>query len=292
MKTSGTFTLHRFTIPLRKIGSPVKLIFFGDVHRDSPTHALSHWKEFLRYAKQNVANSYFIGMGDYLDATSTSERIGLRSIKHLLHDTERVAREERSRKCVEDFANEIGFMKGRLVGLLNGNHYHEFEDGTNSDQYLCRLLGCKYLGVSSFVRLSFDNHGSSLTLDGWLHHGAGGARLPGGSVNRVAQMSEIAEADFFASGHDHRRGVWPCNPRLSLEADHRTPSGLRLRERQGWLIKSGSFLAAYEDNVASYNVDAGRGPCSLGHAELEVRMTRHRAKPDVDVRTLEVRGIA
>jgi hypothetical protein len=171
---------------------------------------------------------------------------------------------------------------------VNGNHYFTFPSGINSDQKLCEKLGCKYLGVSTFTRLTLDNHGCRLTFDIWAHHGAGGSRLPGGSINRVDQMREHAEADCYVMGHDHKRGVFPANPRMTLE---NSSGGLRLRERQSWLVRSGSFLKAYEDGGVSYNVDSARGPCSLGHVELELTYRVVKRDEGRDWK-LDVRGIS
>lgn len=45
MKTDGLFTVHNFRIPVRTINEPIRLVFFGDVHRDSPNHAKAAWRE-------------------------------------------------------------------------------------------------------------------------------------------------------------------------------------------------------------------------------------------------------
>ncbi len=124
------------------------------------------------------------------------------------------------------------------------------------------------------------------TLDIWAHHGAGGSRLPGGSINRVEQMREISEADVYVMGHDHKRGGWPASPRLHL--GNSSKSGLQLKSRQQWLIRSGSFLRSYEDGKRNYNVDSARGPCSIGHVELIVNVDEgDRAEPsEVTIRCL------
>jgi hypothetical protein len=79
------------------------------------------------------------------------------------------------------------------------------------------------------------------------------------------------------------------NPRLTLEQGH--GKTLRLRHRDGWLVKSGSFLASYADGVANYNVDSGRGPCSLGHVELECTPVNSHVD-GVLIRDVEIRGIS
>ena len=289
MKTSGVFTLHRYVINVRSITEPIRLIFWGDVHRDSPLHAHDKWKEFREYGRK-LKNAYYLGMGDYCDGMSTGERDAI--LRANLHESTLENMEGTANGTVGLIAKEIEFMRGRLIGLINGNHFYLYPSGINSDQKLCEKLGCKYLGVSSFVRLEFKCNGAKQVLDVWAHHGGGGARLPGGSVNRVDQMREHAEADIYVSGHDHRRGAWPANPRLHLSQNAKDPeSGLRLKSRQQWLVKSGSFLMAYEDGRASYNVDVGRGPCSLGHAEIEVTLRRNEREGENE-RSLELRGIA
>ena len=86
MKTTGIFTIHEYGIPIRSQSQPVYLHFFGDVHRDSPLHAADAWKKYLAYAKQGAHDNWFLGMGDYVDCCSTSERIAITSIRHALHE--------------------------------------------------------------------------------------------------------------------------------------------------------------------------------------------------------------
>lgn len=288
MKTSGLFTLHQYRIERKQAGRPFRIVFFGDVHRDSPGHAKERWQGFLEYARE-LKDAYFFGMGDYIDSMSTSERDAM--IRAAMHESTSSDLENMALGKVALLAKELSFMRGRLIGMINGNHFFSFPSGINSDQKLCERLSCKYLGVSAFVRLQIVTHSCSQSFDIWAHHGAGGARLPGGSINRVDQMREHAEADCYVMGHDHKRGVFPANPRLSLEHDSRSSQGVRLRERQSWLIRSGSFLKAYEDGMVSYNADAARGPCSLGHVELELTPTFTREDGKL-IRRLDVRGIS
>ena len=292
MKTTGLFVVHNYTIPIG-YGKPIRLVFFGDVHRDSPHNADGKWKEFLAYAK-GLKNAWFVGMGDYLDSTSSSERSAWALACMQLHETKKEDVEKHEVAKCGLFAKEIAFMKGRLVGLIGGNHYFNFQNGTNSDQKICEKLECKFLGVSSFVRLTLESCGRHHTLDLWLHHGAGGARLVGGSINKVDQMREHAEADIYAMGHDHGRMVVPAKPRMRLShSSGGNGSCLKVKERQQWLLRTGSFLSSYVDGTASYNVDAARGPSSLGHVELEITVSKNDRSEDVEDRgAITIRGIA
>jgi len=102
-------------------------------------------------------------------------------------------------------------------------------------------------------------------------------------------MREAAEADAYAMGHDHKRSAIPANPKLHLMGHGK--DGLRVKEKQQWLLRTGSFLKAYENGHSSYNVDAARGPCSLGHVELEFTY-RIATKDGERQSTLDVRGIS
>jgi predicted phosphodiesterase len=271
VKTSGIFRLHQYAVECQ-YGKPIHLVIFGDVHRDSPNHAESKWQEFLAYSRK-LKSALFLGMGDYVDSASSSERACFERCGDDLHESTKKDLQMLAAEKVRLIARELAFARGKIIGMLNGNHYFSFTDGTNTDQKICGELGCFYLGVSCFVRLLFNdgnNHGTSLDL--WAHHGTGAGRLLGGSINRVDQMREHAEADVYIMGHDHKRAAVPATPRLSLTSDRR--DGLSLKTRQQWLVRSGSFLASYRDGESNYNVDAGRGPCSLGHVELIITPRR------------------
>lgn len=286
MKTSGLFTTHGYTIPI-KYNQPFRLVFFGDVHRDSPNHANGKWQSFLDDARK-MKDAWFFGMGDYLDSTSTTERECLGNISPKMHETFRNDIQALQLEKCELIAKELAFMKNRIVGMLNGNHYFQFQSGINSDQKICELLNAKYLGVCSFVRLSFDACGARYTRDIFAHHGMGASRLIGGSLNRVAQMAEGCEADIYAMGHDHKRGAVPAQPRLFLRHDPKR--GLTVEQREPVIIRSGSYLASYENNVVNYNVDGCRPPSSLGHVEVLINVKRSGVRDardvEIEMRTL------
>ena len=274
MKTSGLFTTHQFTIP-SKFSKEVQIICFGDVHRDSPNHADTKWQEDLAYFRSQK-DAYFLGMGDYLDSTSTTERECLGHISKQMHDTFRKDIQALQLAKIEMIAGELSFMKGRLIGLLNGNHYFEFQSGINGDQKLAELLETKYLGVCSLMRFffKFSQSGQTQAIDIFAHHGMGAARLIGGSLNRVAQMFEGVEADITIMGHDHKRGAVPSTPRLFLQ--NTSNGGLKVRQRETWAVRSGSYLTSFRDGESNYNVDSCRMPSSLGHVEMRVKFTNGR----------------
>jgi hypothetical protein len=219
--------------------------------------------EFLDWANRKE-NIYFIGLGDYDDLASASERIVLTDRK--LHESSIKTLEGLYKYHTDRLFEEIKFMKGKCLGLIEGNHYAEFQNGTTSTQYLCDKLECKYLGVSSFIRLSYPYGKQSRSLDIFAYHGKGAGRLVGSCLNTVQQMAERAEADIYLMGHCHRKSIG-LGEKLVLSGANGT---LKLNYRKQLFINTGSFLMGYEPNVKSYVVDAGLNPTSLGVAKIEI----------------------
>lgn len=275
MNTTGIFTTHTFNIPAKKFNEPIYLIPFGDVHRSSPMCDQERWGEFLDWAKTKP-RCYFLGMGDYDDLGSSSERLLLGH--KALHDSTVQTLESLYLKHTMRLAKEIEFMRGRLIGLMEGNHYGEFQNGTTTTQKLSEILGCKYLGVSTFIRLSLAMGGrtTSSSVDVWAHHGKGAARLVGGSLNRVEQMLEAAEADICLMGHDHKKSI---GTKTRFRLVHGNGS-VRLSHRKVLIGRTGSFLKGYEEGQPSYIADAAMNPTDLGVIKLELTPRRDRTNGD------------
>jgi len=224
-------------------------------------------------------------MGDYTDGVSTSERIVLSDVN--LHDTTKNTLKDVYKGVTKTLVNELGFMRGRTIGLLGGNHFFDFGDQT-TDHLIASALGGKYLGVCGFIRLSIGlkGTGKKVALDIFAHHGKGGGGSPGGQFNTIEKMAGTADADIYLMGHTHGKGCLPSSPRIKLVS---TKNGVEVRERTPWLGRTGSYLKAYESGRASYNVDAGRSACALGWIEFEITPVRVR-KDNQDLIELRIRG--
>ena len=215
MQTTGDFHVLQVDVPMKKAGQKFTLIPFGDVHRDAPGFADDVWQEFLARAK-SAENPLFLGMGDYTDSVSTSERIILGDAG--LHESTKATLAKHCDGTIALLSRELSFMRGKMIGILGGNHYYGFEDGTTGDQRLASKLGCPYLGVCAAIRVSFSwpHSNKKVAVDIWAHHGQGAGTTVGGSLNRVAKMAEYAYCNIFLMGHDHGRGVVPLRPMLTM----------------------------------------------------------------------------
>jgi hypothetical protein len=248
------------------------LIPFGDVHKSSSLHDKERWQSFLDWAKTKP-RAYFLGMGDYNDLASTSERLILGS--SVLHESTKKTMDELYMTQTMLFVKDIKFMEGRLIGILNGNHYGVFPSGITTDQKLAELMKTKFLGVSSLVRLQFNQttkHHSRMSIDLFLHHGRGGGRTVGGSMNPVQAMAQSAEADIYLMGDNHQKGI-DFLSRLRLQHGS---GNVRLSHRKILLARTGSFLKGYEAGHESYIVDAQMSPSDLGVVKIELTPRREK----------------
>lgn len=285
MKTTGEFVIHSFRVKF-KTNKPIIIVPVGDVHRFAPLHAEDKWHEFIDEWKDKD-NVYFLGMGDYLDVISTSERMALSHSN--LHDSTTQTFDNFIKDKCDQFVEEIGFMKDRLIGMLGGNHYYEFASGVTSDQYLCERMGCKYLGVKTLIDFRFiddcGHHGHRIIIN--AHHGEGGGRTSGASINKLQRMAEGVEADIILQGHDHNK-MADYITRLRLTNSQSNP---KLDKRKILLARTGGFLKGYVDGEKSYIVDANLNPTDLGTIAIQIVPVNRRVDSNRTERKLEMKVI-
>ncbi|MEN6414413.1 MAG: hypothetical protein ABFC84_16875 [Veillonellales bacterium] len=276
MLNDSIFTIHRYKINVAHLNEPIYLIPFGDVHRFSRLCHKEKWYEFLNWAKRKK-NCYFLGMGDYDDLMSYSERKALNQA--CFHDSTCQTIDEIFLERCKKLAKELSFMNGRLIGLIEGNHFGVLENGITTTQKLCELLKTKYLGVSSFIRLTIMRGYKNYSIDIWAHHGRGASRLVGGSLNTLQQMENIADADIYLMGHDHKKSA-AVKSRLVL-----SPNGDRigLSHKKILFARTGSFLKGYEPEEPSYVAKGAMTPTDLGVVKIELTPKRE-TKKDTDCR--------
>jgi hypothetical protein len=269
MISDSIFTIHKFQINVDKLNEPIYLIPFGDMHRFAPLCDTEKWLDFLNWAKKKP-NTFYLGMGDFCDFLSFNERKAL--IQAALHESSYQTIEDLMVEQTNDLVEEITFMKDRIIGLIEGNHYGILQSGITTTQMMCEKLNTKYLGVSSFIRLSFIYGHKSTSIDIWAHHGKGASRLLGGSLNTVEQMSAISDAQINLMGHDHKKSVaFKTNLYLSSGKN-----GLKLNQRKILIARTGSFLKGYVDNAPSYIARGAMNPTDLGVLKIELTPKRNR----------------
>ena len=220
----------------------VQVMPIGDVQLGARGTDIDRLKKQIAWANEQTANGgppvYFVGMGDYVDVMSPSNREAWRSAR--LYDSVRTAMEEKATELEEEFLKLVAGTEGRWLGLLHGHHYFEHDDGTTSDTRIAQRLKAPYLGSCAFVSLSFKSEpplARTLRCVLWVHHGAGSGLTPQAPLNRLVTVMQYFEADVYLIGHQ-------CVPLTT-----------RILTRNGF--KSYNQLVLGED-VLAFNTESGR----------------------------------
>src|SRR5574343_189073 len=248
MTTTGEFHIHKYVIEFEKYNEPIYLFPFGDVHRSAPNCDVERWLEFLDWAKHKK-RAYFLGMGDLDDFASGSERLILGDKR--LHDSTLTTLDGLYETHTIRFYNEIKFMGDKLIGLIEGNHYGEFQSGITTTQYLAQKMKAKYLGVSAFIRLIFKckSRSSSSAIDIWAHHSKSCSYVP---KMELKQSGKI----------------------------------VRLHQKKKLIGRTGSFLKGYIPGKKSYVADMALNPTDLGVLKIELTpRSVHTGEQYIDIHT-------
>lgn len=272
-----TFNIHDVTWDIA--GSGVLYICpFGDTHDEVGASLDDHLDDLKRRtAKLPPKSVLFIGMGDYGDFMSTSERKAIKNSN--LHETtiesfDRIAETDLKRRI-----KRIEFMRGRLIGLHNGNHDFMFRDSTYASERMAAALGCKHLGLLAATHIIVKhviggaNGSTSSYVDIFSHHGKGGGKLIGTSINQIEDMNKIIPlADAYIMGHNHKKGGLPDSA-LEMVYNNKTKRS-ELREKTRYYVRSGSSMRGYVDGKAGYVSSNLMRPCSLGFPIISVEWKR------------------
>ena len=243
------------------------LMPIGDVHAFSDDWPAQRFEDHIKWGVDRGA--WFLGMGEYLDFTSASQRLILEDLR----DTQHAHLDRLIKGEVERLYTLMAASKGRWLGMLEGHHYHQYLDGTTSDQHLCRLLDAPFLGTSTLlsVRLDMPEENKGCDVLVFAHHGAarGGARKQGGKLHRLEDLLSWIEADIYLMGHDHSKVNAP------MDRLYRTQGG-HLYHRTKIMARTGGWLRGYAGKRAvdlgipaaksrgSYVEQGAMGPSSLG----------------------------
>jgi hypothetical protein len=264
------------TIELHSIKDKIKLWFFGDIHRFTRSCDEERWKWFLKKAKETQdANTYFCGMGDYLNFASSKEQQIIHSGG--LHGDTIEDFDDLVQKRNRVLAAEMAFMKPNVLGLVEGNHSWTFKDGkTSTDDLAERLLTdslgwlCHYtLKVNFKYTKESEKHLNIYIL---ACHGKAGGKTAGASVNQLDDVARIFPlSDIIVQGHDHQRFARP----VSILIPVFDKSGeVRLKQKRQFLCRAGSFKKAYNPDSSGYEVGRLLRPADLGALLLTVGFHR------------------
>lgn len=269
---------------------PLKIMPIGDIQYAGPGGSCDLDK-LARHIQWGVEQGcYFIGMGDYVDFPSPSNRRKL--LEAGLYDTaEDVI--DRAATMLEDelFDYALKPSVGRWIGMLEGHHWYPHLDGTTSDTRLARKLGATFLGNSAMIRLTFrkDHEGMNCVI--WCHHGHGSGMTVGAGLNKLEKLSSYFGADIMLMGHYHRLSAAPID---RIEVTSRgTP---HLYHKTRLLVQTGSWMKGWLEGgerggraQGGYPEKGMMAPLALGGALITVEPKTIRRGRDTKVNIPDLR---
>jgi hypothetical protein len=263
-------------IPAR-VGREILIMPISDIQwsgRDNEV-AMGMLKRHIAWGVERGA--WFLGLGDYIDFMSPSNR--QRFISSALYDTAVKSIDDKARSLVEDlYMQALKPSRGRWLGLLEGHHFHQYREGTTTDQDLAKRLDAPFLGSSAFVRLVLQmtkTRRGSVTI--WCHHGVGGGATAAAPLNKLERLLASWEADIYLMAHHHKKVAGPID---RIEALWGEGNGAKagLVHRTKIIACTGGFLKGYAQGDMDGKVPRGGyveqkmlNPVALGGVLVKIR---------------------
>lgn len=252
---------------------PIVICPLGDMQwagKRGPT-ALDMLKR--RIDKGLELGAWFLGMGDYIDFLSPSNRARLRAAD--LYDTAEDVIDEKALDLVyEIYDLALKPTKGRWLGMLEGHHFAQLKHGDTTDQRLCQMLDARFLGTTAFIRLNIAfgkvSQGSITIL---ATHGAGSGQTPAAPVTKLTSWANYWDADIIVIGHMTKLATAPLN---RIYASWSGGAG-HLQHRKITLVGAGGFSKGYIEHSRQGQVPRGGyveakmlNPASLGSPVIRI----------------------
>jgi hypothetical protein len=250
----------------RKVGDkPVVIAPLGDVQWAGEENEL--WMTGLRryIARAIDAEAWFIGMGDYIDFASPSNRKGL-DTAHKYDSAERVL-DSAALRLVDQVYEILKPTKGRWLAMLEGHHFWELKTGGTTDTKLCEMLDAPFAGKSCIAQLRFSGPSRGGTYNIWATHGEGGAS-ESSLLLRIKRQSQYWEGiNLFLWGHATKKLAVPI-PRIRPNFTAKIP---RLEHRDAMLVGTGGWMKGFVEGhqhkgraAGTYVEEKMMDPVSLG----------------------------
>lgn len=255
---------HIYRSPFK---NELNIFLFGDLQHGAPGFDEDAFEQFKAEFK-STKNAVALGLGDYSDQFRPTMR------DRIIKATDDSTRNQLDKLYIQDhdkLIDKLAFLEGKLVGIHNGHHCHEFLNGTNSDQRLASALKAPYLGWIASTRICLsrqDDHSYSYTIIST--HGQPNARRNGGAVAWLENnFLSSWIADQYCFGHNCKSINWTPTERNIIRRDGQA-GVIRQLPRA---INVGGFCRGYTDGWESSWVERmGFAPQPIGWAVIRLKI--------------------
>lgn len=223
-------------------------------------------------------DALLVGMGDYLDHFSPSNRRALVGARTALYESAAELLDDAIHERVRQLTDgPLAGTKGRWLGLVAGDHIWTYQDGQTCDHHVAQRLEAPYLGHSAIVSVKVKGVARPLRI--MVTHGKGASVSATGKTLHLERLAAaFPDADIVLMGHSHLRYGVVKDSMAVVDGKH----GPRLFARKRVLGITGSFLKGYEEFTrsgpvagGSYVEQAAMAPVSLGGILIRCVPVKH-----------------
>lgn len=252
----------------------VHLIPVSDVHYGNPLCSVKHFRQTVKYLKEN-RNAYAILNGDLIECITRSSVGGI-------FEQKGTAQEQR------DFiVKELLPIKDKILGATTGNHEQRIQRETGFDisKDIANSLECPYRPEGLLLKISAGSgnnytKGRQYAYFIYFTHGYGGARTQSAKAVKAERASQFVHADVVIMSHDHVTNVAGTTyliPDARTHVDDKT--GWRIGKVNAFnkkVVKSNAYL-----KWGGYAEMGGFPPTSLNTPII--KLLCNTGKPEVKV---------
>lgn len=242
---------------------------YGDTIRIKPladVHIGNRWcdtKKFKEYVADNDPNTYFVGVGDMIDAVIVKDEKRYKKSSDGSPQHEDAILDYQ----IKELETILEPVKSNIIALGIGNHEEAIVKhcSTNPVKTMCSNLGAMYGGYNYFLKLILHENGARVRpVTFFVHHGwSGGSRTAGGDITKFTNAFGNYDADVFLVGHVHKSQYY-ASPKIGTD-------GNKLVVKKRFIVICGSFLKTLSDSTdVTYAELAGYPPIHLSTPELRI----------------------
>jgi len=251
----------------------IKLIPLGDIHLGNSSVDLVKLKAIVKYI-QEKKNTYWIGMGDYVEAINYSDprfdpsTVDIKGLT--LKNLDKLVQLQ-----IKELVEVLEPIKEKCIGLLRGNHEEVIRKFNQYDVIyeiakdldLDRSL---LLYDTAIVRMLFERKAvlgkscHSKQIDILVSHGNAGGRTYGYKSNRLSELAKWFIADVYLLAHSHTK---QAQSSTQIYFDR---SGNQQKKKTISAI-TGCFLKSYDVDKNSYAEKMCLPPTDIGVAKIMIQ---------------------
>ncbi|MFA5238348.1 MAG: hypothetical protein WC476_01395 [Phycisphaerae bacterium] len=268
--------INEFTIYYDNIDENFVFVPFGDFHLGCVDFDRIKWEETVDFMV-NSPNCYTMIMGDEGDfVLYTDQRYDPKCVEKKYREGQAFADPVGCQ--YQEIKDALMPMKGRILGVHEGNHEHTIRRDYLRDITLdlAREWEAKPLSFTAMTRLTFaqkrknprqdrnEKVEKSIKYNIYSTHGSGTSTTTGSKINRIEKLTKSFDADIYLYAHTHLKLITDSQRKLGLSKT----GNCKLVDSNKIFALTGGYLKQGQDHDSHYSERKGYEPLQTGSPAL------------------------